>query len=205
MNCPEIVPLNRRPSPEVDPDWTKLAAAAFLTPRGLKMVQAAGPSAKARDNRSKARDNRSQARDNRSQAKVFHELAVLKGLRRNPNCFLLRFALTPPLWSAACPPMRSAGSQLASLPADQRQRRQSRSAAGSTPIEAKSILLSASGVRRKAAAATSRPRVAELQVAVRFEAASMPTSLSIPPPLRSDQTPLCHWVSNMSRTKRGYF
>ncbi len=72
------------------------------------------------------------------------------------------------------------------MPADRRQRRQTRSATGSTPSEAKSILLSGSGLRRKAAAATSRPRAIE-QVAVRFEAASMPTSLSVPPPLRSDQ------------------
>ncbi len=74
------------------------------------------------------------------------------------------------------------------------------------PSEAKSILLSAGGLRRKTAAATSRPRAVELQVAVRFEIPRRlhAASLSIPTPLRSDQPPYAMKLRNMSRTKTGF-
>ncbi len=164
-----------------------------LSPLAAPKTQAAGRSAKAREHRSKAGDSR-------IQAKVFQELAVLKGLRRNPNCFLLRFALTPPLGPRhvrRCAP--PAANSLPCLPTEQRRR--TRLAAGSTPNEAKSTLLSASGLRRKALAVTPCPRVVELQAAVRFEGASMPTSLSIPTPLRPDQLPLCHELREHVKNK----
>ena len=121
-----------------------------LSPLAAPKTQAAGRSAKAREHRSKAGDSR-------IQAKVFQELAVLKGLRRNPNCFLLRFALTPPLGPRhvrRCAP--PAANSLPCLPTEQRRR--TRLAAGSTPNEAKSTLLSASGLRRKAACRHALPQ-----------------------------------------------
>ena len=69
------------PSPEVAPDCRGGVphGSSPLRPHPPK-IQAAGRSAKAQEHRSKAWDSR-------IQAKVFQELAVLKGLRPNPNSF----------------------------------------------------------------------------------------------------------------------
>ena len=81
---------NRADPPRIGWNWPRRLSSRLEHWRSLETIQAAGRSAKARERRSKAADSR-------IQAKVFQELAALKGLRRNPNCFLLRFALTPPL------------------------------------------------------------------------------------------------------------
>ncbi len=104
---------NRADPPRIGWNWPRRLSSRLEHWRSLETIQAAGRSAKARERRSKAGDSR-------IQAKVFQESAVLKGLRRNPNCFLLRFALTPPL-VRGLPPVRSAGSQPASVPADRRR------------------------------------------------------------------------------------